>query len=257
MNFGKSIHQNFSVGEIILFVPVEHCAPVNSCFSKFLFQANKFQNGNRCGKEPLLHADYREWRQIHETSAHSPGLARRQVVVFRAEALREGSLSSHIVLSQTLHTFPALRVSRKVFSLANSTLITSLPSSLIPTCSIDNNLLSKFDQSTSLFATKHEVCQTPETMGIMTFRRLRNYKYTNEPLPGHPLIIGGIREHISPHSLKLMNTGPHTTLTNPGYKRQTEGGFFYNYWGKTMGKKPINLKFLYLNYVKLWFTIEF
>lgn len=62
--------------------------------------------------------------------------------------------------------------------------------SIIPTCSIDNTLLSQFDQSNSIFANKHEVCQTPETAGKETFRRLRNYTTTTEEKVGHPLKIG-------------------------------------------------------------------
>lgn len=65
-------------------------------------------------------------------------------------------------------------------------------SSIIPTCSIDNTLLSQFDQSNSIFANKREVCQTPETMGKETFRRLRNYTTTTEEKVGHPLKIGKV-----------------------------------------------------------------
>lgn len=45
----------------------------------------------------------------------------------------------------------------------------------------------------------------------------------------HPLIIGGIAERNSPHSVKLINSGPHTHLTNPGYSRQDSDGNYFRY----------------------------
>lgn len=48
-------------------------------------------------------------------------------------------------------------------------------------------------------------------------------------IQGHPMKRGGIKECKSPFSVKLMNSGIHSSQTNPGYSRQPAGGaiFFY------------------------------
>lgn len=43
------------------------------------------------------------------------------------------------------------------------------------------------------------------------------------------ILIGGVREKVSPYSVKLINVGQHTPLTNPGYCRQTSDGNVFNY----------------------------
>ncbi|XP_055545891.1 cilia- and flagella-associated protein 276 [Wyeomyia smithii] len=102
----------------------------------------------------------------------------------------------------------------------------------IPRDSLDINLASQYDHSTELFKGKNEVVLQEETLGCTTFRRLRNTRDLSPekiiPLK-HPLHIGGLREKPSPNSVKLMNIGPHTPLTNPGYSRQTGDGNFFNY----------------------------
>lgn len=69
-----------------------------------------------------------------------------------------------------------------------------------------------------------------ETVGGDTFRRIRN---TRDLSPvraaGHPLVISSLTEKISPHSIKLMNSGHHTPLTNPGYSRQQGDGNYFRY----------------------------
>ncbi|CAH2261681.1 jg12224 [Pararge aegeria aegeria] len=51
----------------------------------------------------------------------------------------------------------------------------------------------------------------------------------NEKIEGHPMKRGGVTERNSPFSVKLMNSGVHSSQTNPGYSRQPAGGaiFFY------------------------------
>ncbi|KAL9923288.1 uncharacterized protein ACN2A1_000621 [Glossina fuscipes fuscipes] len=39
-------------------------------------------------------------------------------------------------------------------------------------------------------------------------------------------LLGGMREKISPHNIKLINSGTHTQLVNNGYPRQTADGNF-------------------------------
>ncbi|XP_058824541.1 cilia- and flagella-associated protein 276 isoform X4 [Topomyia yanbarensis] len=102
----------------------------------------------------------------------------------------------------------------------------------IPRDSLDINLASQYNHSEELFKDRKHVVLQDETLGCTTFRRLRNTRDLSPekiiPLK-HPLQIGGLLEKPSPSSVKLMNTGPHTPLTNPGYSRQTGDGNFFNY----------------------------
>uniref|UniRef100_A0A023EH39 Uncharacterized protein n=1 Tax=Aedes albopictus TaxID=7160 RepID=A0A023EH39_AEDAL len=102
----------------------------------------------------------------------------------------------------------------------------------IPRDSLDINLASQYNHSDELFKGKNDVVMQEETVGQTTFRRLRNTRDLSPekiiPLK-HPLQIGGLQEKASPNTVKLMNTGPHTPLTNPGYSRQSGDGNFFNY----------------------------
>lgn len=42
-------------------------------------------------------------------------------------------------------------------------------------------------------------------------------------------LTGGVDERLSIHSVKLMNTGPHSQITNHGFSRQLGDGNFFNY----------------------------
>uniref|UniRef100_A0A182UE87 Uncharacterized protein n=1 Tax=Anopheles melas TaxID=34690 RepID=A0A182UE87_9DIPT len=98
--------------------------------------------------------------------------------------------------------------------------------------SLDITLAAQYNHSDDLFLGKNDVVLQEETLGRSTFRRLRNTRDLSPekiiPLK-HPLLIGGLKEKVSPNSVKLMNTGPHTPLTNPGYSRQSGDGNFFNY----------------------------
>ncbi|XP_055595182.1 protein CFAP276-like [Uranotaenia lowii] len=102
----------------------------------------------------------------------------------------------------------------------------------IPRDSLDIHLAAEYDQTEQLFKGRNQVVLQKETCNVPTFRRLRNTRDLSPekiiPLK-HPLQIGGLVEKASPNSVKLMNTGPHTPLTNPGYSRQTGDGNFFNY----------------------------
>ena len=86
----------------------------------------------------------------------------------------------------------------------------------------------------------------------MTFRRLKNTRDVKIEPPiylSHPLkkggkskilnivqisvffinFISGITERLSTHSVKLINSGPHSQITNHGFSRQNVDGNFYNY----------------------------
>lgn len=102
----------------------------------------------------------------------------------------------------------------------------------IPVDALDITLAAQYNHSDDLFLGKNDVVLQEETLGRSTFRRLRNTRDLSPekiiPLK-HPLLIGGLKEKASPNSVKLMNTGPHTPLTNPGYSRQSGDGNFFNY----------------------------
>ncbi|XP_063702751.1 cilia- and flagella-associated protein 276 [Culicoides brevitarsis] len=101
---------------------------------------------------------------------------------------------------------------------------------IIPRDSLDIILSSQYNHSDDLFGGKNLTVLQDETCDKRTFRRLRNTKDVEKIIPlWHPLKIGGISEKQSPHSVKLMNHGPHTPLTNPGYSRQNFDGNFFNY----------------------------
>lgn len=108
---------------------------------------------------------------------------------------------------------------------------------LIPKDSLDFQLSAKYVHCCQLFPSKVDYLIQGETIGESTFRRLRNTTDAKqkENLPDcskifdHPLIIGGITEKYSPHSVKLMNSGIHSQLTNPGYSRQPADGNFFHY----------------------------
>jgi hypothetical protein len=80
---------------------------------------------------------------------------------------------------------------------------------------------------------KNDVALQNETVDDRcTVKRLKNTRDLSPVkvvLLKHPLKLGGIAEKISPHNVKIMNSGPHTPLTNPGYSRQTGDGNFFNY----------------------------
>ncbi|XP_026333052.1 uncharacterized protein C1orf194 [Hyposmocoma kahamanoa] len=102
----------------------------------------------------------------------------------------------------------------------------------IPEESLDIVLAATYNHSTEFMADKVDLYLQPETHGCETWRRIRNT--CDKPPPtviplGHPMKRGGITERKSPFSVKLMNSGVHSSQTNPGYSRQAAGGaiFFY------------------------------
>lgn len=107
-----------------------------------------------------------------------------------------------------------------------------LPRVSIPDDNLDFILTATYNHSIEKFPDKEDIYLQPETIGCDTWRRLRN-SYDKLPpvvVPrGHPMKRGGILERRSPFSVKLMNSGVHSSQTNPGYSRQPAGGaiFFY------------------------------
>lgn len=101
-----------------------------------------------------------------------------------------------------------------------------------PKDSLDVVLSSEYNQTDNLFYRKQEVYKQPETNDKSTFRRLRNTKdfYIEPPVYlSHPLKTGGLSERPSVYSVKLINSGPHSQITNHGFSRQSVDGNFFNY----------------------------
>lgn len=102
----------------------------------------------------------------------------------------------------------------------------------VPKDSLDLVLQSQYEHQNELFPDKPDIVLQHETVGRKTFRRIRNtrdLKTERIIAIGHPLTIGGISDRISPNSVKLMCSGHHTPLTNPGYSRQGGDGNYFNY----------------------------
>lgn len=136
-------------------------------------------------------------------------------------------------------------------------------SSLVPQDSLDLVLSSSYDQTMEQFPQTVDVHLQPETLGIDTWRRLRNTrdltpdreeqaaavsksaddvsakvgvrKEQREPIipyrynVSHKVLIGGITEKKHPSNIKLINSSHHSPQTNGGYSRQPSDGNFYQY----------------------------
>ncbi|GJQ73313.1 hypothetical protein Trydic_g13684 [Trypoxylus dichotomus] len=127
--------------------------------------------------------------------------------------------------------------------------------SLIPQDDLDFVLTSSYNHNKDVFPDKVDVVLQEETIGIDTWRRLRNtrdikpekdaisaaaaaafgsvtiscrpkYGKYNED---HPLYIGGVTERRHPSNVKLMNSSHHSPQTNAGYSRQDSDGNVYQY----------------------------
>ncbi|GBP30748.1 hypothetical protein EVAR_82490_1 [Eumeta japonica] len=146
----------------------------------------------------------------------------------------------------------------------------------VPKDRFDFVLNSTYNHTTEVFPDKVDVCMQPETRGCTTGRRMRNTydKLLPQPVPlargrrrsptsptpsaatagcvcltipedvlnghetcGHPMKRGGIKERLSPHSVKLMNSGVHSAQTNPGFSRLV-------LIQERMGSPPIRGEFL-------------
>ncbi|XP_036328107.1 uncharacterized protein C1orf194 homolog [Rhagoletis pomonella] len=116
----------------------------------------------------------------------------------------------------------------------------------IPRDSLDFQLQARYDHSREVFPERvdtllqRETCPYQRIEGcgpdsiveLATFRVLKNVKAVELPSSDqqdHPLKIGGMKEKISPHSVKLINSGVHTQLVNNGFSRQTGDGNFFRY----------------------------
>ncbi|ALC40044.1 CG5435 [Drosophila busckii] len=121
----------------------------------------------------------------------------------------------------------------------------------IPKDSLDFQLQARYDHGRETFPDKIDAvlqrdtcCATTSWMAphgqkevganarLNLFRVLRNTRVVREKMPevlGHPLRIGGCKEKISPHSVKLICSGVHNQLVNNGFSRQTSDGNFFRY----------------------------
>ncbi|XP_049823313.1 uncharacterized protein LOC126265553 [Aethina tumida] len=133
----------------------------------------------------------------------------------------------------------------------------------VPSDSLDIALSAKYNHEQELFPDKTDYFYQAETLGEKTWRRLRNtidvpkkppefikfnenaigggisvptcirrikvpvmpYRYN----PEHKVMITGITEKRDPNNVKLMNSSHHSSLTNPGFSRQSLDGNIYQY----------------------------
>lgn len=131
---------------------------------------------------------------------------------------------------------------------------------LVPQDSLDLVLSSTYNQTKEKFPEKVDIYFQSETLGIDTWRRLRNTRdltpdreeqavkeNKNEPaerggkkkkkglvIPfrynhAHKVLIGGITAKRHPSNIKLINSSHHSPQTNAGYSRQPSDGNFYQY----------------------------
>ncbi|EDW76507.1 uncharacterized protein Dwil_GK14627 [Drosophila willistoni] len=119
----------------------------------------------------------------------------------------------------------------------------------IPKDSLDFQLQSRYDHGREAFPEKIDSVLQRDTCSAVTswsapgaknesgakvksFRVLRNTRVVLKQMEdklGHPLRIGGCKEKIHPHSVKLICSGVHNQLVNNGFSRQTSDGNFFRY----------------------------
>ncbi|XP_033151139.1 protein C1orf194 [Drosophila mauritiana] len=119
----------------------------------------------------------------------------------------------------------------------------------IPKDTLDFSLQSRYDHTREAFPDKvdyvmqRETCRAVSSWSapgsakeigsqLKSFRVLRNTRFIRrkqEDVLGHPLRIGGCKEKIHPHSVKLICSGVHNQLVNNGFSRQTSDGNFFRY----------------------------
>ena len=105
--------------------------------------------------------------------------------------------------------------------------------------SLDHILNAQYNHSDDLFLPKEGVYvqrepiwtveQKPCGRFFASLRPENEEPPKEEKDPPRKIVIGGIKAKASPHSVKLINVGQHTPLTNPGYSRQTSDGNVFNY----------------------------
>lgn len=134
---------------------------------------------------------------------------------------------------------------------------------LVPRDALDFVLSSSYSQTHEHFPETVDVYFQPETLGINTWRRLRNTrdltpdreeqataakkgeedaapqrstrnKQKQLTIPfrynvAHKVLIGGVTEKKHPSNVKLINSSHHSPQTNGGYSRQPSDGNFYQY----------------------------
>ncbi|XP_017065532.1 protein C1orf194 [Drosophila eugracilis] len=119
----------------------------------------------------------------------------------------------------------------------------------IPKDTLDFSLQARYDHTREAFPDKvdyvmqRETCRAVSSWSapgaakeigsqLKSFRVLRNTRFIRrkqEDVLGHPLRIGGCKEKIHPHSVKLICSGVHNQLVNNGFSRQTSDGNFFRY----------------------------
>ncbi|KAI3388704.1 hypothetical protein SNEBB_011046 [Seison nebaliae] len=115
--------------------------------------------------------------------------------------------------------------------LHNSTTLSSLRHQIYyddpeaPQDSLDINLKAKYDQHSDTFSSNTRTRLQPETLGDSERKLNGKEKKTKNSLKDNKVTTTiGKMEHIN--QTKLAISGHHTMMTNRGYSRKPDGGFF-------------------------------
>ncbi|XP_066904094.1 protein CFAP276 isoform X2 [Halyomorpha halys] len=116
-----------------------------------------------------------------------------------------------------------------------------------PKDALDICLTSVYDHTRDSFLPNSYPYIQPETIGLPSYRLLRNTRYipakrpardmdaeaeavaSTKPKPGTKFFsvrVGGFSEHRSPFSVKLGITSNHSSTSNGGYSRKVDGTFY-------------------------------
>lgn len=106
------------------------------------------------------------------------------------ETLRANAHSPHVGQRQKIRTFPSTSVSNRVYIYLSIKHLSTL-SNLIPINSLDLSLSSTYDHAQEHFPDPVDPILQPETLGLSTWRRLRNSKFV---LPGEDPRTASLKE---------------------------------------------------------------
>nr|CAD7417543.1 unnamed protein product [Timema poppensis] len=125
---------------------------------------------------------------------------------------------------------PWERVARH-HTLSSARKIAYLERTLEPKDHLDFILQAATKHNKELFPDNIDTCLQPETLGVDTWRTLRNTKVvpaTTRNKSGHPLVIGGVVERRNIHSADLAIPSNHAYRSSKGYSRKENGTFYSN-----------------------------
>nr|CAD7450794.1 unnamed protein product [Timema bartmani]CAD7463374.1 unnamed protein product [Timema tahoe] len=123
---------------------------------------------------------------------------------------------------------PWERVARH-HTLSSARHIAYLKRTLEPKDHLDFVLQAATEHDKEVFPNNVDTCLQPETLGVNTWRTLRNTKVvpaTTSNKFGQPLVIGGVKERRSIHNVELAVPTNHDYRSSTGYSRKENGSFY-------------------------------